>query len=198
MTGLEKILKHIEEDASATAGAVIAEAKSKAEEISALAKAEVDKKCAEIEERSKLDVQACLSRAESAALLQEKKLILHAKQQIINNIIISSKELLLKLPDEEYFDVIVKMIQKYALGQSGQILFSAADMKRMPELFESTIQTALLEKKGAVLTISQKERDMDGGFVLIYGDLEENCSFDALYFAARETLQDKVCEVLFA
>ena len=197
MTGLEKIIMHIGEDAIATAKVVITEAKSKAGEITTAAQAECNKKRADIEEQSKIEVQACLSRAESSALLQEKKLILNAKQQIISTIITSSKNLLAKLPSEEYFDVMIKMIKKYALGQSGQILFSAIDKKRLPEQFGAILQTALLEIEGAALTVSENTREMDGGFVLIYGDVEENCSFDALFFAARESLQDKVCEVLF-
>lgn len=197
MTGLEKILKHIEDDASATANAVIAEADNKAKEITAAARAEGEKRRAEIAEQSKLDVQACLSRAESAALLQEKKLILNAKQQIISNVIASAKDSLLKYPDKEYFDIIIKMVKKYALRQPGQIAFSRTDLGRLPQQFDYELQTALLEIVGASLTISEKSKDIDGGFILIYGDVEVNCSFDALFFAARESLQDKVCEVLF-
>lgn len=79
MTGLEKILKHIDEGAAAAAEAILAEAKSKAEETIALAQAEAENKRADITEQSKIDVASCLSHSESAALLQEKKLILNAK-----------------------------------------------------------------------------------------------------------------------
>jgi len=197
MTGLEKILKHIEEEATTTAEVILSEAKCKAEEITATAQAEGKEKCKDIAERSKLDVQACLSRAESAALLQEKKLILTAKQQIISTVIDKAKEKLLKMSKAEYSDVIIKMVDKYALAQPGQILFSRADKERLMEQFQDTLQTALLRKKVANLIVSEETRDIDGGFVLIYGDVEINCSFDALFFAARESLQDKVCEVLF-
>jgi V/A-type H+-transporting ATPase subunit E len=197
MTGLEKILKHIEEDAAATAGSVIREAKDKAEELVASAKEEAQKKCIDIALQSKINVEASLSRAESAALLQEKKLILNTKQQIISDFIASAKESLIKLSDEEYFKVIIKMVQKYALAKPGQILFSDADKGRMPKQFEETLSAALSEKKGAALMVSEETRDLGGGFVLIYGDVEENCSFDALFFAAAESLQDKVCELLF-
>jgi len=197
MTGLEKILKHIEDEATATAETVLLEAKCKAEEITATAQAEGIKKREEIMGRSKVDVQACLSRAESSALLQEKKLILVAKQQIISAVIDKSKETLLKMPKTEYSDVIIKMVDKYALDQPGQILFSRADKERLIEQFQDTLQSTILRKKIAKLILSEDTRDIDGGFVLIYGDVEINCSFDALFFAARESLQDKVCKVLF-
>ena len=197
MTGLEKILKVIKDDATSAAEVVIAEAQREADEITSAAKAECLKKSAEIAAQSELDVKACFSRAESAALLQEKKLILNAKQQIINDVIINAKEALVILPDKEYFEVIVKMIKKHALDQSGQIIFSIKDRKRLPNDFETVIRTALLGKSGASLTISEETGDFDGGFILIYGSVEENCSFDALFFAAREGLQDKVCALLF-
>lgn len=197
MTGLEKILKHIEDDANATAQAVLEESRSKAEDITATAQTDGEKNRAEIEERSKLDVQACLSRAESAALLQEKKLILNAKQEIISSVIKSAKDSLFKLSNVEYTNVIVKMLVKYAMVQQGQIILSANDKLRLGKDFQATIQLALASTEGAAHTVSEDTRDIDGGFVLIYGDVEINCSFDALFFAARESLQDKVCGVLF-
>lgn len=197
MTGLEKILKHIEEDAAAAADKVLTEAKGKADEIMAAARAESDKKCADIAERSKLDVQSSLSRAESAANLQEKRLILNAKQEIIGEVINLAKESIIKLPDNQYFDTIVKMVQKYALAQTGQILFSKTDLSRLPEQFEIPLTASLNQKKGAALSISKETVNIDGGFILVYGDIEINCSFDALFAAAKDTLQDKVSEVLF-
>jgi V/A-type H+/Na+-transporting ATPase subunit E len=197
MTGLERIVKQIEEDATVAANAVIADAKAKAEEILNSAKIEADKKHAEIIDKSKLDVTSSLNRAESAANLQEKKLILNAKLDIINNVIKKAKNSLIDLPDNEYFDVIIKIIQKYALDQSGQIVFSATDKNRLPVNFDEKVTNALKGKDGAVLTISEKTCNIDGGIILVYGDVEVNCSFDALFAAAKETLQDKVCQVLF-
>ena len=65
------------------------------------------------------------------------------------------------------------------------------------EGFEDQLNAALKEK-GAVLTVSEDTRDIDGGFVLTYGGIEENCSFEALFDSAHEVLQDKVQEILFS
>ncbi len=197
MTGLEKILKHIEEDAQTAVDHILSEANAKAEEIMAAARIEGEKKCAEITERSKLEVQAYLSRAESAANLQEKKLILTAKQEIIGEVINHAKETLTHLPDKEYFEIIVKMVGKYALAQTGHILFSAADKKRLPDGFHETLSASLSGTNGYRLTIADETADIDGGFILAYGDIEINCSIDALFAAAKDILQDKVSEVLF-
>lgn len=197
MTGLDKIVKDIEDEALVKAAKIIDEAKTLADKIMSSAKAEGEQKCAEIEERSKNEVQSFLSRSESSARLQEKKLILNAKQAIISDILEKSKKHLLALPDNEYFENILKMISKYALVQAGSLVFSSSDLKRLPEGFLESVNEALKEKAGATLNILTETRNIDGGFVLIYGDIEINCSFEALFLAAKENLSDKVCAVLF-
>ncbi len=197
MTGLDKIIKHIEEDAALAAQNEIAKANKRAEEILADAKDEADKKCAEILEQSQIEIKAILSRAESAASLQEKKLILNAKQEIISDVIQKAKETLTQLPEQDYFEKVLKMVIKYTLNQRGQIRLSSKDRERLPKDFAGSLETALVGKKNAELTISEATADIEGGFVLDYGDIEVNCSFEALIFAARETLQDKVRGVLF-
>lgn len=197
MTGLEKILGQIEEDAVRTAEDILKEAEKEAEKIRMDAQAEGELNCSQIVERSKLEVQSSLSRSESAANLQGKKLILNAKQEIINNLINKAKETLINLPDKEYFEIILSMIRKNALPSEGMIQFSERDLKRLPEGFSKSITDALSLKNGVKLSISQDSCNINGGFLLSYGDVEMNCSFDALIAASRETLQDKVCEVLF-
>lgn len=197
MTGLEKILKAIEAEALVNAEAVTAQAKKEAEEILQAAKIDADKKCAEITAKSDADVKEILNRAESAAALLEKKAILDAKQQIINNIIANAKNSLINLSDTEYVDIILRMAKKYAHNKSGTILFSATDKKRFPKDFEAELAKTLTEKAGASLTFSNENVVIDGGFILKYGDIEENCSFEALFSAAKEDLQDKVNTFLF-
>lgn len=197
MTGLDKIVKDIEDEALVKAAKIIDEAKTLADKIMSSAKAEGEQKCAEIEERSKNEVQSFLSRSESSARLKEKKLILNAKQAIISDVLEKSRKHLLALPDNEYFENILKMISKYALVQAGSLVFSSSDLKRLPEGFLESVNEALKEKAGATLNILTETRNIDGGFVLIYGDIEINCSFEALFLAAKENLSDKVCAVLF-
>ncbi|MFA5527945.1 MAG: V-type ATP synthase subunit E [Peptostreptococcales bacterium] len=197
MTGLEKILKAIEEDATAKAEAVLAQAEKEAEEIMSHAKLEAEKKCHEIAERSASDVQAAVGRAESAARLAEKKMILDAKQQIINSVITNARKSIAEMPVPEYEDLIFQMIKKHAHPKHGVIILSEGDRERLPDDLENRIKEVLKDKKGASLTISEETPQLNGGFILKYGDIEENCSFDALFSIAKENLQDKVNELLF-
>lgn len=195
MTGLEKMINEIRSEAEASAAAIIETAKKEADEIIRNAKAKAAQQCGVISEQSAVDVSDHLARAKSAAALQKRKSILNAKQEIIRDVINKAQQSLYDLPDDQYFAAILKMAEKFALPQKGEILFCAKDLKRLPADFETSINKVL--KENAKLTISKETRDIDGGFVLVYGGVEENCSFDALFDSVREVLQDKVHEVLF-
>lgn len=118
---------------------------------------------------------------------------------MIGRIIGEAKQQLKNMPQEAYFENIVKLAVKASQNGKGTILFSKADLDRLPENFADTLNAALVAggKEGAALTVSSETRDIDGGFVLTYGGIEENCSFDALFDSAHEMLQDKVQEILF-
>ncbi len=196
MTGLEKMINDIQEEAKKAADEVIKTTNKNAKEIIEEAKKSGDKQRAEILKQSDADIADYLSRAKSAAVLQKRKNILSAKQEIINEVIDHAQQSFYDLSDEEYFEIILKMINKYALPQKGEICFSADDLKRIPSGFEKTINR-LIGDKNAELVISKSTKDINGGFILIYGGVEENCSISALFDSAREILQDEVNEVLF-
>lgn len=198
MTGLEKIIKAIEADAQANASGILAEAKEEAEEILSLAKEEAEQDKVKIAEKPAFEAKAILSRAESSAKLLKRQMILDAKQQVINDVITKARYKLTSLSDTDYFDIILQIVKKHAHAQAGMIMFSQADLDRMPKKFDKSIDTAIKGIQNASLTISKENAaKLDGGFILVYGDIEENCSFEALFNDAREELQDKVNAFLF-
>ena len=170
MTGLEQIIKQIEDDAAASAASIRRDAEEKAAQIA--------------------------SRAESAAALQKRQSILAAKQQIIRELMDKSLRAMDALAPVDYFANIQKLVHKYALAQNGEIFFSQRDLDRLPKGFEQQLAQAV--PAGGSLKISREPRNMEGGFVLVYGGVEQNCSFAALFDAARDSLQDKLHALLFA
>jgi V/A-type H+-transporting ATPase subunit E len=197
MTGLEKIIKMIDDEAQASADAILAEAKREAEDIISAAKIEADMKCKQIAEKSEAEIKDVLDRAESAAALYEKKLLLNTKQQLINGIIASARNRLTSISNVEYTDIILTLVNKYAHNKEGTILFSKADRKRLTADFPERMKHMLATRPGAALKLEDREPSFEGGFLLIYGDVEENCSFDALFADKRDVLLDKVNSLLF-
>ena len=196
MSGLDKILEHINTEAKDAADELIAGAKAQAAQLLENAKAEAKAREAAIVKQSELDQIAAEKRIKSAADLKEKRMVLEAKQKEIEDVLTAAKDHLTGLDDAAYFETVAKMIKKYAQPQDGVIKFSAKDLGRLPAGFDQKIAETL-GGKGS-LKIAQESADICGGFILVYGDIEENCSFDALIEASKEDLQDKIGQKLFS
>lgn len=194
MTGLEKILDQIRKESDAAVSAKLSEAEKKAAEIKEKAADEADEECTRIEAQGKQKADDTLARASSAAALYKKKTILAEKQRIISGVFDKAELKLCSLPDNEYFDMVIKIAVKNALPQDGIIIFSEKDLKRLPAMFEQKLGSALKEGK---LKVSDKTIETEGGFILSYGGIEENCTFSALIDSERETMADRIQELLF-
>lgn len=197
MSSLEKILKHIEDNANNNSMEIIAKANAEADKIIKDAQVQANEIYTQKIEQSKSEAKAFISFEESSSALKKKQIILDTKQQIIKDLINKAKNNLINLPEKEYFDVILKMVKKYCMGKSGQIIFSKNDKNRLPENFDESLNETISGKNGASLEISDESRAIDGGFILNYGDIEQNCSFDALFADKYDLLQDEVYKLLF-
>ena len=51
--------------------------------------------------------------------------------------------------------------------------------------------------KGGKLTVSKETRPIDGGFVLLYEGIDQNCSITSLFETHIESVQDKIQKLLF-
>ncbi len=196
MTGLEKMLSRIREEAAQARDEKLAAAKAQADEILAAAQREAEESCRRIAERTDAREKDLLSRADSAAELTRRKTLLAAKQEIIGSVTEKAYRSILDLSDEEYFSSMAKLAKKHAQNGSGVMFFSAKDLARLPADFEAQLSLAL-EGSGKSLTVSRETRNIDGGFILAYGSIEENCSLRALFDTDKEAIQDEIGRILF-
>ncbi|MGN0624841.1 MAG: V-type ATP synthase subunit E [Oscillospiraceae bacterium] len=197
MTGLEKITTQIIDDAKANAQKAKAAAEEEASKILASAKLQREEQTAQMQADTQAQVQAIAAHAQSGAALKQRQALLSAKQQMIRETIQSARESLLALDDAAYFSLIFKMAGRFALPQQGKLILNEKDLARAPKDFDAQLQSAVQAIPGASLSLSGSTRPIDGGFVLDYDGIEENCSFEAMFYASQEALQDKVQEFLF-
>lgn len=197
MTGLEKIIEQIDRDAHESASEVLAQADAECAKILEAAQAESDK----IDARAAADAEALrediLSRGESGAQMQRKNRILTAKQDMIGTVIDRAREKLLGMESIDYFVLLGKLVEKYAQPGDGIMYLSSFDLGRVPTYFRRVLAD-IAQKKHGTLVLSSESRDISGGFVLAYGGIEENCSFDAMIEDQKEHLQDVVRAKLFS
>ena len=197
MTGLEKMQSQILSEAESSAKEILDQAKKEAEGIVEEARKRAEAECRRISEKSEAEVKGLEERAVSSSDLQRRKELLQAKQEVISQMLDQAYESLLCADEKDYFDMLRKMLRKFVLPQEGEICFSKEDLERMPKGFQEEIQ-AIAKEKGGALALSEEVRSVQGGFVLIYGGIEENCTFKAMFSSRRDELADKVHALLFS
>ena len=199
MSGLEKILGVISSEADAEAAEKIDAAKAAAEEAKKAASQRAEAESGRILAAANAEAQNILDRAKSAAALSERQALLNAKQSLISSVTEEALRQMKSLPDQEYFDVVLRLAGIHGENLPGMIRFSAADLKRLPQDFAGRLDAVLKAagKTEASLKISDAAADIDGGFILIYGDIEENCTFEALFAEQADDLLDVANKALF-
>ena len=197
MSGLEKMIRQIEDEARQKAEQILAEADRQAEQIRKDEAAACEQELTKIAEKSTRDIALQQQKSASNTERRQRLALLETKQEIIGDAIGQALKTVQAKSGLEYFNLIRATARRYVRGQAGVIVFSREDLDRMPKSLPSELEKIAAEKGGS-LTISDKPRQTDGGFVLIYGGVEENCTFPALFEAHKEQLQDKVHALLFA
>ena len=129
-------------------------------------------------------------RVDSSMDMQRKQAVLAAKQDVISGVLKAAYDAVMNLDDEKYFEMLEKLLEKNVLPEAGEIRFSAKDLGRMPAGFPDKIKN-IAASKGGSLTVSGEPEKMDGGFLLVYGGIEENCTISAVFASKREKLSEK-------
>lgn len=196
MTGIDKILSKIKEDANAVRQGILADAQAQADKTIAEAKQEAAAHEQAILAKATADADALIKRAHSSAKLEQNKTLLCERVAIISEILAEAATTLSAMPAASYFPALESLALSHAQNGSGTMLLSETDLQRLPQDFAQKLG-AQLAAKGAALTIGQGEIT-GGGFILVYGDVEINCTFTALLEANREELKDKLSTELFS
>ena len=181
MSGLDKMKARILEEAQQSAAEILEKAQKDSEAALASARKAADVRAAEIEKRAEREAAEYEKRAEASMNMRRKQAYLEAKQEAIYSVIQTAYE---------------KILEKYILPGEGVICFAKRDLDRMPEGFSGKVKTAAAVKGGS-LVLSPEPAELDGGFLLIYGGIEENCGIKAIFDSMKEELSDQVNRMLF-
>ena len=227
MEGIEKITAKIAQDAEADIAKLNEQTAAQIADIRAQAAAQAEKISAELADRGRKAAEERLERLTSAAGMEQRKLELAAKQEVVGEAFDLALEKLCSLPDQEYIALLTRLVLEASSTGKEQLVFSVKDRTRvgkqvvvaaneamvkgvaptLPESVAGTKVGALLGKVvnstaamvtgTGMLTLSEETRPMKGGFVLVDGDVEVNCAFETLVRLQREKLERDVARVLF-
>ncbi len=197
MTGLEKMKSRILEEARSSAEVKIQDANRQARELLDERKRQAEGSAAAILEKARADAEGLKEKALSASDLERRTRLLGARQEMIAEVLEEAYRKIKDMDTAAYFELIERLLDHYVLPQEGEIHFSPADAQRMPDGFEAKIQKAA-EAKGGSLTLAEGDPLVPDGFVLVYGGIEENCTFKAIFETRRDEMSDRVQKRLFS
>ena len=227
MDGMEKITARIQEDADREIAAMNARTDEQITALQAQAQVQADKERGEILARGERAAAERLERLKSAAQMERRKLELSARQEVLSEAFDQALERLCTLPDEEYIQLLTALVLRAVTTGREQLIFSQKDRSRIgkqvvvaanealvkavaPELPDSltdsrvgallgkVVNSAAAQITGTgLLSLAEETRPIRGGFILVDGPVEVNCSFETLVRLQREKLENQAAELLF-
>ena len=190
MTSSEKILAGIAEESKAQADKINSDAEKQAAEITAAAREEAESEAEKIKAEAEKKAELIINSGKSSAELLKRDTALKCRRGLIEKALITVADAVNAYSDKDYFDFLLTLIKKEKLNGKGEVYLSVKDKARDTASFKSE-----LEALG--FTLSDNFADINGGFILKYGDIQINGELSALIHEKRDMLTDELNKALF-
>ncbi len=190
MTSSEKILAGIAEEAKAQADKINSDAEKQAAEITAAAKTEAETEAEKIKADAEKKAELIINSGKSSAELLKRDTALNCRRELIEKALITVADTVNAYGDKDYFDFLLTLIKKEKLNGKGEVYLSVNDKARDIAAFKSDLSAL-------DLTLSDTFADINGGFILKYGDIQINGELSALIHEKRDVLTDELNKALF-
>lgn len=194
MAGIDKIIERISRDTKAQYEAIAQSAEKSIASLMENAQNEAKGKAEKIIAQAKHEAQLIGEKAVSGSKQKANQIMLAAKSDAINDLLSEALDAMGNMPDEEYFDAVLSLAVKYAGDKKGGVMyFGEKDLKRLPKNFEKKLASA-----GCDVSIDRTaDETIESGFIMAFGDIEENCTFAALADEKRDILKEKIYKIIF-
>lgn len=219
MTGLEKITERILADARADAEATEKTAAEKIAKIRAAGQAQADAIADRERERLEQDCENLILRARSTAEMTRRDLLLEKRAALVDEAFDRAMREIAEMDREKYKNLLVSLLctalaAQYTSEEESMRLYGE-DIR--PQAYEVKLNLRDLNSCGKDLVamarrraagknyyemfervhVSEKTAPIDGGLLLLCGDIETNCSFSMILAGLREELEPQVGKILF-
>lgn len=221
MTGLSKITDKILEQARADAEARLTEADRQCAEISESYARRAYEIKASAYESARREASQIVSRAKSSEAMIRRDTVLEAKADLIDRTFELAKHEILSLSPDRYVEMMTRLLifvihtvaedgkaareaygeAETVLPQSLELLLNERDSARCGKEIIANVNSRIDGEHRAMaekIRLSDTHARIEGGLILRMGDIEINCSVEALIGEIRPTLEAKVNRRLFA
>ena len=190
MTSSEKILAGIAEESKAQAEKITADAEKQAADIIAAAREEAESEAEKIKAEAEKKAELIINSGKSSAEILKRDTALNCRRGLIEKALITVADTVNAYGDKDYFDFLLTLIKKEKLNGKGEVYLSVKDKARDIAAFKS-------ELSALDITLSDTFADINGGFILKYGDIQINGELSALIHEKRDVLTDELNKALF-
>ena len=194
MNGIEKITQRIASEAQAEIDRILGDARDEADRIAESYRAQADGEAAELNARNEKNAAEREERLVSAAQMEARKVLLAAKQEMVEKAYIQALDKLCAMPKEQYVDVLAKLLVEASSNGKEEAVFSKEDREQVGK--------AAVEKanqiSGKQLRLSEESLPIRGGFILKDKNVEVNCTFETLVRLQKAETAGAVAKTLFA
>ena len=190
MTSSEKILAGIAEESKTQADKINSDAEKQAADIIAVAREEAETDAEKIRAEAEKKAELIISSGKSSAELLKRDTALNCRRGLIEKALNFVADTVNAYGDKDYFDFLLTLIKKEKLNGKGEVYLSIKDKARDIAAFKS-------ELSALDLTLSDTFADINGGFILKYGDIQINGELSALIHEKRDVLTDELNKALF-
>ncbi len=194
MSGLDRIIEKINADSLASCREIADQAQKRAQDIVSDANERAEQVYAEIIADAEKKAQSIMTMSEANVSGIARRAELSAKVEAVDAAIEAAYDAMCDMGADEYFAALEKLAVRNAGKDEGELRLSKRDLDRVPSGFADRINAALTN--GSV-KLSGQSADIDNGFILVYGDIEINCTFRALINEQKDIVREKVCGVIF-
>jgi len=168
----------IEYAAEKQIGRILDEAEKKAESIRLKHKDSAKKECDNI-----------LRRSNSLAVSDRRKIILSARQNIIDDVLSKALDSVANLSEEKKKEIYLEMLENTCSGNENEtVVFNGKDRN---------IATDILQTLNKPVKLMENAGDFSGGFILYNGNIEMNMTFDMTIQHYRSQLISIAANTLF-
>lgn len=194
MSGLDRIIEKINADSLASCREIADQAQKKAQDIAEDANERAEKVYSDIITDAEKKAQSILTMSEANVGGIARRAELSAKVEAVDAAIEAAYDAMCNMSADDYFAALEKLAVKNACKGEGELRLSKRDLDRVPGDFAERINSQL--DSGSV-KLSKQGAGIENGFILVYGDIEINCTFRALINEQKDTIREKVCGVIF-
>ena len=216
MNGIDTITARILSEAQAAADAELENARKEADGLLGDYADRAAKLTDGLAEKAKAASDVILERAASSGANLRRNILLEAKSAAIDEAFAAARGELTKKSDAEYGAFFAGLLEKAiasSLADEAEAVRLYGDGEKRPSAFVLSLnetdaarmsKTLLdagkkaLEGSGCTLEMSDAPAQIDGGFLLIRGDVEINGSLAMIFAQLREEMESSIAALLFA